>query len=408
MPQSSATNRVDEVAAGGLAEAIDFVAGAPFERRVERAPVKVSSVLDLCMSTPLVALRGRRVSRPRARLWAKLELSMPGAIKDRVALRMVEDAEAGGALHPGGTIVESSSGTMAEGLARVGGLRGYRVIIVTDPRIDPMMVAKLRALGARLEIVDTCHARGGWQLARLERLRQVIAQNPEAVWMRQYDSASNAGAYERLAAELWEACGPSLAAVVGAVGSGGSLCGTSRALRRKLPTLRSVAVDAVGSALFHQKDCKRLQSGHGNSIIPGNLDYRVLDEVHWVADGESFAACRELARREGIFGGGSSGAVYVVGSWLAEQIGQDRDVVLILPDRGDRYFETIYDDTFIREHGLAGVEAAAVPAHIRYGVDQAERWSWAALPHDGSVPYHAPDVSCTADISRDLGLGDPQ
>ncbi|HEX3530753.1 MAG TPA: cysteine synthase family protein [Thermoanaerobaculia bacterium] len=365
---------------------------------------KVSSVLDLCRDTPLVALRGRGVSRPRARLWAKLELSMPGAIKDRVALQMVQDAEAAGGLLPGGTIVESSSGTMAEGLARVGGLRGYRVIIVTDPRIDPMTVAKLRALGATLEIVEDCPAQGGWQRARLERLREVMERNPEAVWMRQYDSASNAGAYEHLAAELWEACGDRLAAVVGAVGSGGSLCGTSRVLRRQLPGLRVVAVDAVGSALFHQKDCKRLQSGHGNSIIPGNLDYSALDEVHWISDGESFAACRELARREGVFAGGSSGAVYIVGSWLAEQIGESRDVVLIMPDRGDRYFETIYNDAYLRDHGLDGIAAAAAPCRLRYGVDQAERWSWAALPHDGSISYHSPEVRRTADISLDLGL----
>lgn len=329
---------------------------------------------------------------------------MPGAIKDRVALRMVEDAEAAGALRPGGIIVESSSGTMAEGLARVGGVRGYRVIIVTDPRIDPMTMAKLRALGACLEIVDTYHESGGWQLARLERLRQVIERNPQAVWVRQYDSASNAGAYEQLATELYESCGDSLAAVVGAVGSGGSLCGTSRALRTKLPGVRIVAVDAVGSALFHQKDCQRLQSGHGNSIIPGNLDYSAIDEVHWISDGEGFAACRELARREGIFAGGSSGAVYIVGSWLAGQIGEDRDVVLIMPDRGDRYFETIYNDQFIRDHGLEGVEAAAAPVRIRYGVEQAESWSWAALPHNGSVPYFASGVRRTADITRDLGL----
>jgi len=380
----------------------DFVGSGPRARRGDAR--KVSSVLELCRDTPLVTLRGRAVSHPRARLWAKLELSLPGAIKDRVALRMVQDAEAAGTLRPGGIIAESSSGTMAEGLARVGSLRGYRVIIVTDPRIDPMTVAKLRALGAALEIVDTCPARGGWQLARLERLREVLERNPEAVWVRQYDSPSNAGAYEHLAVELWEACGKRLAAVVGTVGSGGSLCGISRVLRRQLPDLRVVAVDAVGSALFHQEDRRRLQSGHGNSIIPGNLDYRVIDEVHWIADGESFLACRELARREGIFAGGSSGAVYVAGSWLAEQVDADRDVVLIMPDRGDRYFETIYNDAFLRDHGLEGSEAAASPRRIRYGVDQAERWSWAALPHDGSVSYHAPEVQRTSDISRDLGL----
>lgn len=368
--------------------------------------MKAGSVLELMRDTPLVALRGRAASPPRARLWAKLECALPGAMKDRVALHMIERAEAAGRLRPGGVIVESSSGTMAEGLARVGALRGYEVIIVTDPRIDLLTRTKLECLGARLEVVESFHPQGGWQLSRLERLSEVMAATPGAFWPRQYDSPDNGGAYEEtLARELLADLGPGLAAVVGPVGSGGSLCGTARRLRRELPELRVVAVDAVGSALFHQPDRRRLQSGHGNSIIPGNLDYRLLDEVHWVADGEAFGACRELARREGIVAGGSSGAAYVAASWVAAELAADRDVVVLLPDRGDRYFETVYSDAFLRERGLDGQAAAAAPQTIRYGVDVAERWSRAELPHGGSTPYHQPQVRRTADLARDLGLG---
>ena len=352
---------------------------------------KAGSVLELMQDSPLVALRGRAVATPRARLWGKLELALPGAMKDRVALEIVERAEAAGELRPGGTIVESSSGTMAEGLARVGALKGYRVIIVTDPRIDQLTRAKLEALGATLEIVETYAASGGWQRSRLECLRDVLAANPDAVWTRQYDSPGNAGAYERsLALELLEALGPGLGALVGTVGSGGSLCGTARALRREISDLRVIAVDAIGSALFHQPDRRRLQSGHGNSIVPGNIDYAIFDEVHWVADAEAFSACRELARREGIFAGGSSGAAYTVASWMAEQLAEDRDVVVIFPDRGDRYFASVYSDRWFEEQGLADRPAAARPETIRYGRDVAERWSRAELPHDGSVPYYAP------------------
>jgi cysteine synthase A len=317
---------------------------------------------------------------------------------------MIEQAEEAGVLRPGGLIIESSSGTMAEGLARVGGLKGYRVIIVTDPRIDGLTLAKLRALGAELEIVDEYHPNGGWQRSRLERLREMMVAHPGAFWPRQYDSPENAGAYGSLAQELRADLGTKLGALVASVGSGGSLSGTARELRREIPDLRVVAVDAVGSALFYQPDRKRLQSGHGNSIIPGNIDYRIIDEVHWAGDGESFNGCRELARREGIFGGGSSGAVYVVASWVAEQIEADRDVVAILPDRGDRYFETVYSDEFLAEHGLTGIEAAAQPATLRYGVDVAERWSRAELPHDGSAAYHAPTVHKTSDLAREIGL----
>src|SRR6185369_9007521 len=267
---------------------------------------KRDSVLDLIRDCTLVRIAGRAIARPGAELWAQLELALPGAMKDRVALQMIEDAEASRALQPGGVIVESSSGTMAEGLARVGALKGYRVIIVSDPRLDEITIAKLRALGAELEIVDQYDAVGGWQSSRLRRLREVITATPRAVWMRQYDSPSNPRAYASVAQSLAEAL-PNLRALVATVGSGGSLCGIGRVLREFVPDLRIVAVDAVGSVLFNQPNGPRAQSGNGNSIIPGNVDYDVIDEVHWVSDGEAFAACRELARRSGIFAGGSSG-----------------------------------------------------------------------------------------------------
>jgi argininosuccinate lyase len=377
-------------------------------REVQEAPrgvIKAGSLLELMKNTPLVALRGRAKSRPRARLWGKLELAMPGQMKDRVALKAIEDAEAAGILEPGAIIVESSSGTMAEGLARVGSLKGYRVIIVTDPRIDTCLSAKLKALGARVEVVDKYHPEGGWQYSRLERLREVLAAHPGAFWPRQYDNPSNAAAYSgQMVEELLSALGQDISVLVGTVGSGGSLCGTAATLKQRVPGVRIVAVDAVGSVLFHQPNRKRLQGGHSNSIIPGNVNYRVLDEVHWVSDGEAFNACRELTLREGIFAGGSSGAVYVVASWLAEQLGPEKNVVAILPDRGDRYADTIYSDRYFQEHKLMGIEAAEHPLKIRYGVDVAERWSWAALPHDGSVPYHAPEAVTSGDLTRQLEL----
>ena len=165
-----------------------------------------------------------------------------------------------------------------------------------------------------------------------------------------------------------------------------------------------VAVDAVGSALFHQPDRKRLQSGHGNSVIPGNLDYRAIDEVHWVGDGEAFAGCRELARRAGIFAGGSSGATWLVASWVASRCAPDQHVVALFPDRGDRYHASIYSPEYLAEHGLAERAAGPQPRRIRYGLDVAEGWCCADLPHGTGMPYHGPDVRPTAAIARELGL----
>jgi len=365
---------------------------------------KVSSMLELMRDSPLVRLRGRELCRPRSPLWAKLELSLPGAMKDRVALRCVEDAEADGRLEKGGLIVESSSGTLAEGLARVGTLKGHAVIIVTDPRIDRMTKAKLEAFGATVDVVGHYHPTGGWQHSRLERLHEILAQNPGAFWPQQYDTPSNAGAYELLAGELLEALGTGIGAIVCSVGSGGSISGTARNLRREITDLRVVAVDAVGSVLFHQPPKVRLQSGHGNNIIASNIDYSQIDQAHWVADGEAFHGCRELARNEGIFAGGSSGAVYLAACWVARRVAPGRDVVAILPDRGDRYHELIYDDESFENHGLSGTAAAGEPAALRYGSETATRWSYADLPRDGS-PLFATGVTHTRDLVKELEAG---
>jgi cysteine synthase A len=177
-----------------------------------------------------------------------------------------------------------------------------------------------------------------------------------------------------------------------------------RTLRALVPDLRVVAVDAIGSVIFNQPNRSRLQSGNGNSLIPGNVDYDLIDEVHWVGDGEAFAACAELARATGIFAGGTSGAAYVVASWVAGRLDRDRQIAVILPDRGDRYVGTVYSDRYLEERGVAGQAAAAEPIPIRYGVDVAERWSCADMPRDGRVPYRAPAVATSMDIADAIGL----
>jgi cysteine synthase A len=364
---------------------------------------KFDSILDLIRHTTLIQLRPREISSEGASLWGQLELQLPGGMKDRVALQIVEDAERSGELRPGSVIVESSSGSTAEGLARVGAAKGYKVIIVTDPRLDEITKAKLLALGAELEIVDRLDPVSGWQGTRLQRLREIMEKHPRAFWACQYDTPSNPAAYDRVGKAIFEGLGGSVAAVVGTVGTGGSLCGIGRSLRKYVPGLKIVAVDAVGSVLFNQPNGKRLQSGHGNSLLPGNVDYPLIDEVHWVSDGEAFNGCLELVRRTGVFAGGSSGATYVVASWVAEHYEKDQQVVAILPDRGDRYYANIYSPEFMHEKGLSNEVAGAYPTPIRYGVDVAKRWSYAPIPHAQPNSYTG-DVSTTEEFARDLGL----
>lgn len=290
--------------------------------------------------TPLVRLV--LPAAPGVEVYAKLELQNLFAMKDRVARQVVLDAKRAGLLADGAPIIESSSGTMALGLALVGTYLGHAVHIVTDPRIDPITSTKLQALGCAVHVVERMTS-GGWQGARLALLAQLRTELPGAFWPRQYSNPQNPAAYAALAAEL-HADLDRIDVLVGAVGSGGSLCGTSRALRAEQPAMRTVAVDCVGSVLFGQPDRpERQQSGLGNSLLPDNLDHSLIDEVHWLADTEAFQATRELAREQKIFAGNTSGSVYQVLRHLAEQACPGTRLVGIFPDRGDRYAEGVYN-----------------------------------------------------------------
>jgi cysteine synthase A len=338
-----------------------------------------TDAIDVIGDTPMQRLK----STSGAKLYAKLELANPFGMKDRVAKQIILTARAAGVLRAGGLIVESSSGTLALGVALVGTYLGHGVHIVTDPRMDPLTMTKLTSLGATVDVVPAMTGHG-WQSARLERLQAVLAANPGSFWPRQYDNPANPAAYTALADELVADIGR-VDVLVAAVGSGGSLCGTTRALRRHNPRLRGVAVDAVGSAIFGQPDQPtRLQSGLGNSLVPANVDFSVIDEVHWLSDREAFAGTLELAAHEKIFAGNSSGSAYVVARWLSRQLDPDITVVVILPDRGDRYLDSIYSAAHRERHGITDLTPPVAPVRIER-TDIATTWSYAEL--DRKVEY---------------------
>ncbi|MFF5432878.1 pyridoxal-phosphate dependent enzyme [Streptomyces griseofuscus] len=337
------------------------------------------TLTDAIGGTPLVRLR---LGEARGvEVYTKLELQNLFAMKDRVARNIIREARRLGTLRPDAPVVESSSGTMALGVALVGRSLGHEVHIVTDPRIDPVTLAKLRALGCRVHIVEAMTSHG-WQSARLERLAELMAELPGAFWPQQYTNPDNPGAYRELAGELLADLGH-IDTVVGAVGSGGSLCGTSRALRESLPGVKVVGVDCVGSALFGQPDVpQRLQSGLGNSLLPKNLDRSLIDEVHWLNDHEAFAATRDLAREQQIFAGNTSGSVYRVLGDLAERAEPGSRIVGIMPDRGDRYADTVYSDEHWDSHRLQELPAPEGPSVIPVG-QTALSWS--------RQPFRAPE-----------------
>ena len=302
------------------------------------------------------------------------------------ARHILERARAEGLLRPGSVVVETTSGTFGLALAMLCALEGYRLILVSDPAIDAPLQRRLADLGTRVEIVHEPAAVGGYQRARLDRMAEVQRAHPEHFCPSQYANPLNPEAYALLADFLVEAVGR-VECVVGAVGSGGSMCGTSRHLRRVNPDLRAVGVDTHGSVLFGHKDAKRLLRGLGNSLMPPNLDHTVFDEAHWVTAAEAFRATRELHRSHALFMGGTSGAAYMVARWEAGRHPED-NVVVLLPDEGYRYQETIYRDDWLRENGVWLEELPAEPALVAHPSEAAGRWSrmlWGRRSYDEAV-----------------------
>ncbi|WP_093471128.1 PLP-dependent cysteine synthase family protein [Paenibacillus popilliae] len=333
------------------------------------------NMMEAIGNTPLVQLNLNRGGG--GKVYAKLEMQNPFGMKDRVAKHMIVEAKRTGQLKDGDSIIESSSGTMACGVALVGTCLGHEVHIVTDPRIDPITLAKLTALGCNMYIVDRMGAHG-WQSARLKRLYELIDELPGVYWPRQYDNPDNPAAYDALAHEVMNELGR-VDFLVASVGSGGSMTGTARALKRYYPNLKVIAVDCIGSVIFGQPDRpERLQGGLGNSLIAPNVDHALVDEVHWLNDEEAFAATLALAKEQQIFAGNSSGSVYAVAKWVKSCVPQGTTILAIFPDRGDRYVNTIYNKHYRVDKEIDGLRLPEEPQWVPYQT-VVTSWSYARL-----------------------------
>jgi S-sulfo-L-cysteine synthase (3-phospho-L-serine-dependent) len=307
--------------------------------------------------------------------WAKLEGANPGGIKDRAALHMIRRARERGELRPGARIVESTSGTLGLGLALAGIAYGHPVTLVSDPGMEHMMVRMLRAYGAQVDVVGRPSPSGGWQEARRQHVRSLLAADPDAYCPDQYNNPDNVAAYAPLAWELVSQVG-AVDVLVCSVGTGGHSAGISGELRRHQPDLRLVGVDATGSTIFGQRARPRLMRGLGSSIYPRNVDYAAFDEVHWVAPAEAVWACRALAASSYTSGGWSVGAVGLVAGWLARTQPAGTRIVAIFPDGPERYFDTVYNDDYCRSHGLLGGPPAREPEQLVHPTHRdVDRWT---------------------------------
>ncbi len=300
-----------------------------------------TNLLDLVGRTPLMELsaysRAEGLSRP---LLAKLEMFNPsGSVKARTALAMVEDAERRGLLHPGSTLIEPTSGNTGIGLAMVARVKGYRLILTMPETMSQERRNLLRAYGAELVLTPGSEGMAG-SVTKAEELRASI---PGAVILGQFDNPANADVHFRTTGEeIWQDTDGRVDVFVAGVGTGGTLTGVARALKKHNPAVRIVAVEPASSPVLEGgKAGPHGLQGIGANFIPGNYDALVVDEIIPVVDADAFRASRLLAEREGLLAGISSGAALYAATQLAarpEMAG--KMIVALLPDTGERYLST--------------------------------------------------------------------
>ena len=309
-------------------------------------------ILATIGGTPLVRLR-RFIPDAGFELFAKLEALNPGgSIKDRPALAILEDALRSGAIRPNTVVIESSSGNMGIGLAQACRYYGLRFLCVVDPKITPANLRMLRAYGAEIEYVEEPDPESGEFLqARLDRVRLLLGRIENSFWPNQYENASNPGShYSTTMREVADALGGRVDYLFVAASTCGTVRGCGEYVRDHGLATRVIAVDAVGSMIFSDFRARRLVPGLGAGVRPPLCDLSVINECVHVDDLDCILGCRRLIAREAILAGGSSGGVMAAIEKFKDRIPGGAVCVAILPDRGERYLETLFSDDWVREH----------------------------------------------------------
>lgn len=291
------------------------------------------SVEELIGETPLLELK--HMGYPEGvRVFAKLELSNPaGSVKDRVGMYMVRDAEEKGILKKGSTIVEATAGNTGIGIALAALNKGYRVIFTVPTKFSEEKQIIMSALGA--EIVNTPKEEG--MLGAVAEAERIKARIPDAISLEQFENMSNPRShFETTGPEIYRDLDGKINYAVMGAGSGGTFSGVVGYLKSRNPHIQGVLADPIGSIIGGGEKGEYVIEGIGNDFIAKTMDTSLIDRVYKVSDKDAYEMCRELARKEGILAGQSSGAALVAVKRLAEDVGSG-NIVTLLPDRGDRY-----------------------------------------------------------------------
>lgn len=304
-------------------------------------PKIAQSLTDLIGHTPLLQINKLSAKAgAKARILAKLEYFNPaGSIKDRAAYSMIIEAEKAGTLKPGATIIEPTSGNTGVGLAMVAAVRGYKLILTMPETMSLERRRLLQARGAELVLTPSSTGMAG-AVAKAEELRDQI---PGSVILQQFDNPANPLAHEKTTAlEILEDTDNQVDFLVAGVGTGGTISGTAKALKAKLPHLKAIAVEPASSPLLSggQAGPHKIQ-GIGANFIPGNFNKEVVDEIITITNDDAMETARALSAQEGLLVGISSGAAMAAALQVAQRPeNADKTIVVILPDTGERYLST--------------------------------------------------------------------
>jgi len=317
------------------------------------------NVLAAIGRTPLVRLT-KVVGEGDATVLAKLEFMNPGgSIKDRMALHIIEKAERAGLLRPGSTIVENTSGNTGVGVALAAAVKGYRCIFTMPDKMSKEKQDALKAFGAQVVVTPT-NVPADSPDSYYSVAKRLAAETPNSFYLNQYHNLDNVEAHYQLTApELWADTGGRIDAFVAGLGTGGTMSGCGKFFKEKNPAIRNVGADPIGSVYHSMFKTGKLGQPHfykvegiGEDMMCGAMDLTVLDDVREVTDAQAFAMARRLAREEGIFAGGSSGAAVHVAVQLARELGKGKVVLVPLPDGGRAYISKFFSDEWMRDNGF--------------------------------------------------------
>jgi cystathionine beta-synthase len=336
------------------------------------------TILDAIGNTPLVRINRITQGVTEAVVLAKLETFNPGnSTKDRMAVKMIEDAERDGKLKPGGTIIEGTSGNTGMGLAIAAVIKGYRCVFTTTDKQSKEKIDALKAFGAEVIIcptdVDPEDERSYYSVS--SRLEQEI---PGAWKANQYDNLSNTQAhYEQTAPEIWEQTGGRVNHLVIGVGTGGTISGVGRYFKERNPAVKLWGIDTYGSVFKKYKETgifdkneiyPYVTEGIGEDFLPGNVDFAIIDHFEKVTDKDAAIMTRRLAREEGIWAGNSAGAAMAGVVQLADHFRKDDVVVVVFHDHGSRYLGKMFSDEWMRAKGFLEVTGMTARDLVALGV----------------------------------------